>query len=533
MKRAVLTLALCVPPLSALALAVLIWPSAAQEAVQADVVIQGATIYDGTDQPGRVGDLAIRGERIVAVGKFTVAGKPRVIDGSNLVVTAGFIDLHTHSDTPMTKAATRSNLNFLMQGVTTIVTGNCGSGPADVAGFFVTMEKNGVGSNVIHQVPHNAVRQAVMGNVNRDPTDKELARMEALVEQGMKDGAWGMSTGLIYNPGTYSKTDELVALAKVVAKHGGFYASHIRNESTEVIAALEEILEIARRAGVRVHISHIKVSGRRAWGKSSDMITLLRDARKKGVQVTADQYPYTASSTSLSATVIPPKYREGSTKDVIKRLDDPDIGPRMKKAIEERIDGRQGGKTIRIARYSAKPAWQGKDLDTIAAMEKKSLLDIALEITRNGGAQIVNFGMDEGEVRSFMKEPFVATASDGSAQVPSTTVPHPRSYGCFARKIGKYALEDKVITLEHALRSANGLPADILKLPERGYLKPGYLADVVVFDPKTYRDKATFDQPHQYATGVRYLFVNGRLVIDGARFNGTLAGRVLRHKSDK
>jgi N-acyl-D-aspartate/D-glutamate deacylase len=229
--------------------------------------------------------------------------------------------------------------------------------------------------------------------------------------------------------------------------------------------------------------------------------------------------------------VIPPRFREGSTKDLIARLDDPEIGPKMRKAIEQSIAGRQGGKTLRIAAYKEKPAWQGKNLATIADQEKMSLLDVVVEITRHGGAGVVSFGMNEEEVRLFMKEPYVATASDGSSQVPSSTVPHPRSYGCFPRKIGRYAIEERVVGLEQALRSASGLPADILRLPERGYLKPGYFADVVVFDPKTFRDRATFDQPHQYATGVRYLFVNGRLAIDEGRHTDVLAGRVLRHQS--
>jgi N-acyl-D-aspartate/D-glutamate deacylase len=503
------------------------------EAVQADVVIRGATLVDGTGKPGQIGDLAIRGDKIVAVGKFTVAGKPRILDAEGLIIAPGFIDLHTHSDIPLTKKATCANLNYLTQGVTTVVTGNCGAGPTDVAGYFKKMETLGIGSNVIHQVPHNAVRQKIMGNENRQPTPKELQLMEDLVDRGMREGAWGLSTGLIYNPGTYAKTDELVALAKVAARHGGFYASHIRNESIAVMAALEEILAIAHKAGLRVHISHIKVSGRRAWGKGPEMVALIRRSRSKGVKVTADQYPYIASSTSLAAMVIPAKYREGSAKDLLARLDDPDIGPRMKRAITDLIDGRQGGKTLRIAGYSPKKAWQGKDLAAIADLEKKPILDIVLEIQRNGGASVVSFGMHEEEVRLFMKEDWVATASDGGAMVPAGTVPHPRNYGCFPRKIGRYAIEDKFITLEHAIRSASGLPADILELPGRGYLKPGYFADIVVFDPKTFRDQATFDQPHQYAKGVVHLFVNGRLAIENGRFTGTLAGKVLRHTSSK
>jgi N-acyl-D-aspartate/D-glutamate deacylase len=501
------------------------------DAIDADVVLRRAMLYDGSGSPGKVGDIAIKGDRIVAVGKFSVKGKPRVLDCEGLIIAPGFIDLHTHSDNAMQQAKTNANYNYQAQGVTTIVTGNCGFGPYDVAKYFDKMEKIGVGTNVIHQVPHNAVREKVMGNADRVPTAKELKAMEALVDQGMKDGAWGLATGLIYNPGTYSKTDELVALAKIAAQHKGLYASHIRDESTAVESAIAEIIEIARRAGLRVHISHIKVSGRRAWGKAPDVIALIRRARKDGVEVTADQYPYTASSTSLTATVIPAKYREGSAKDLVKRLDDAEIGPKMKKAIGARIDGALGGKAIRIARYAKNTNWQGKDLHAIGELEKKSALDIALEITRNGGAQIVNFSMSDEDVRLFMKEPYVATASDGGSMLPGNTVPHPRSYGTFPRKIGRYSIEDKVIPLEQAIRSASGLPADILKLPERGYLKVGHYADIVVFDAKTFRDKATFDQPHQDATGVRYLFVNGRLAIDDGKRTDTLPGRVLRHGS--
>lgn len=508
-------------------------PNGAQDAaVEADVVLQGATLHDGSGKPGVVGDIAIKGDRIVAMGKFKVAGKPRVLNCEGLVISPGFIDLHTHSDFPLQKKPTNANYNYQTQGVTTVVTGNCGAGPVDVSKYFKTLEEVGIGTNVIHQMPHNDVRRQVMGNVNREPTAKELKAMEDLIDQGMKDGAWGLATGLIYNPGTYAKTDELIALAKIAAKHNGFYASHIRNESGEVLAAIEEIIEIARRAGLRVHISHIKVSGRSAWGKAPDVIAVLQKARADGVQVTADQYPYTASSTSLSATVIPAKYREGSEKDMIKRLDDPEIGPKMQKAMEQSIKGALNGQSIRIARYAPNSKWQGKDLAAIATMEKKTPLDIAVEITRNGGAQIVSFSMKEEEMRLFMKEPYVATASDGGARVPSMSeTPHPRSYGTFSRKVGRFAIEDQLITLEQAIRSSSGLPADILKLPERGYLKVGYYADIVVFDPKSFRDKATFDEPHQYSTGVRFLFVNGKLAIDEGKQTKDLPGRALRHSS--
>jgi N-acyl-D-amino-acid deacylase len=506
--------------------------AAAEPEVQADIVIRGATLYDGSGGKGEVGDLAIRGERIVAVGKFATTGKPRVIEGKGLIVAPGFIDLHTHSDDGLTEAKTNANQNYLYQGVTTVVTGNCGFGPADVGQYFKKLERIKTGTNVIHQVPHNAVRETVMKNSNRPPSAEELKKMEDLVDKGMKDGAWGLSTGLIYNPGTYAKMDEIIALAKVAAKHGGFYASHIRDEGTAVLAATDEAITIGREAGLPVHISHMKASGPKVWGTAGDQIALVEKARKAGQIVTADQYPYTRSSTSLSATVVPAQYREGSRKDFQERLADPDMGPKIRKAIEEKIDGSEGAKRLRIARYKPKPEWQGKDLDAIAMAEKRAPLDIVLEIEKHGGAQIVISSMSEEDVRLIMRQPFVATASDGSTQLPdSDSVPHPRSYGCFARKIGYYALAEKVIPLEMAIRSASGLPADILKLPERGYLKVDYFADVVVFDPETYRDVATYDKPHQYAKGVRYLFVNGQMTIEDGKYTEALAGKVLRHKS--
>jgi N-acyl-D-aspartate/D-glutamate deacylase len=502
-------------------------------AVEADYVLRNAMLYDGTDKPGQVGDVAIKDDRIVGIGTFAAQGQPKILDCTGLILTPGFIDLHTHSDTPITKKETAPNLNYLRQGVTTIVTGNCGFGPANVEKYFATLEKQGIGSNVIHQVPHNAVRQEVMGNANRDPTPAELEKMEALVDKGMRDGAWGFATGLIYNPGTYAKTDELIALAKVAAKHNGFYASHIRDENAGIFQALEEVLTIARRAGLRVHVSHIKVAGRNVWGKSADVIGFIRRARKDGIDITADQYPYIASSTNLAALSIPAKYREGTWDDFFKRLEDKDEGMRIRKAIADKMATRNGGAAMKIASYPPRPDWQGKSLADIAAAEKRDVVDLVLEIQKKGGASIVSFGMHEDDVRLFMKEPFVATASDGSSMVPAKTVPHPRSYGTFARKIGRYALEDKAISLELALRSCNGLPADILRLPKRGYLKVGYVADLVVLDPKTYRDTATYDNPHRYATGTKYVFVNGRLVIDGGEYKNVLAGKVLRHESGK
>lgn len=500
--------------------------------VEADVVLKGGTIFDGSGKPGVIGDVAIKGEKIVAVGSFDVAGKPKLIDCTGLYVTPGFIDLHTHSDSAMQATPTNANRNYLRQGVTTIVTGNCGAGPTDVAAYFTQMEKIGVGSNVIHQVPHNNVRLKVMGNVNREPTARELAEMEAITDKAMRDGAWGLSTGLIYNPGTYAKTEEIIALAKVAAKHGGFYASHIRGEGANVLDSVAEALRIGRDAALPVHISHLKASGRKVWGgKAAEVVAMIQKARGSGQAVTADQYPYTASSTSLRATIVPPRFREGSQDDFVRRMLDPETGPKLRQAMEEHIKASRDGEDLRIARFSPKPAWQGKSLLAIAEHQGKTPLEIAWEIEKNGGAQIVHFSMSEEDVRLIMQQNFVATASDGSSMIPNATVPHPRSYGCFARKIGYFAIQEKIIPLEFAIRSASGLPADILKLTDRGYLKPGCFADVVALDPKTYRDKATFDKPHQYATGVIWLWVNGKMAIENGKNTAVLAGKVLRHKS--
>ncbi|MFO0841458.1 MAG: amidohydrolase family protein [Gemmataceae bacterium] len=257
-----------------------------------------------------------------------------------MVVAPGFIDLHSHSDYPLQNKATRANLSFAYQGATTVVTGNCGAGPADVAKYFAALEKNGVGCNVIHLMPHNTVRKQVMTNANRAPSPAEL-KMEAILERGMTDGAWGMATGLIYTPGSYSKTDELIALSKVIAKHGGIYASHIRDEGSGVLGAIDEALRIGKEAGLPVHISHLKASGKSVWGKSADIVAAIAAARKAGQVVTADQYPYTASSTSLAATLIPTRWREGTDADFQSALADPDLGPQIKEAMERALKARR------------------------------------------------------------------------------------------------------------------------------------------------------------------------------------------------
>jgi N-acyl-D-amino-acid deacylase len=502
----------------------------AADPVAADVVLRGGTIYDGSDREGVVGDVAIKGDRLVGVGQFEVAPGAREVDAKGMVVAPGFIDLHSHSDGPILEPKTRQNANFLMQGCTSVVTGNCGAGPVDVAAYYQKIDERGAGTNVLHLVPHGSLRSQVMGKTNRPPSPDELEKLKQLTSQAMQDGAWGMATGLIYVPGSFSKTDELVALAEVVGKHNGIYASHIRNEGEELLESLDEILKIGQQAKLPVHVSHIKVTGKSNWGLAPDAIQKLRDARAAGQKVTADQYPYPASSTSLAAMVIPDELREWKTLKAA--LDDPAQADKVRGQIDKKIGGRDGGESLVIANFSSERSWQGKSLATIAKETSRSPLEVTLDIMSRGGAQVVSFGMNEDEVRLFMREPFVATASDGSAQaLDSLAQPHPRSFGCFPRKVGYYALEGNVLPLAQAIRSASGLPADILGLPERGYLKAGYYADIVVFDPATFRDKATFVKPLQWASGVKLLLVNGQIAVENEQPTDKLAGRAVRHQA--
>jgi N-acyl-D-aspartate/D-glutamate deacylase len=520
-------------PLLLWGLCLSVWTASArsQEPIEADIVLRHGTILDGSTEAPREGDVAVRGDRIVAVGQFEVAGAPHVVDCTGWLVCPGFIDLHNHSDDQIVSPELRANLNSLIQGCTTVVTGNCGGGPVIAAEYYDEIDAHGAGTNVAHLLPQGSLRRRVMGSDNRPPSPDELSEMKKLAEQAMQEGVWGMSTGLIYVPGTYSDTDELVAIAEVVSRHGGIYVSHMRDEGTGLLASVQELLEIGRRASLPVHASHFKASGQEAWGLIRQAAGMLESARQQGQVATADQYPYIASSTSLEATVIPTAARAGGHEELLKRLDDPVQGPAIRSRIEESLRQKQDGAAIRIARYSPHPEWAGRNLRDLAAEQQTTPVDLVIEITRQGGAQIVHFSMSEEDVRFAMPIPWVATASDGRAAMPGADRPHPRHYGTFARKIGYYALREQVLPAEQAVRSASGLPADILGLKDRGYLRPGLAADIVALDPKEYIDRATFDDPHQYAVGARLVLVNGRIAVFNGHPTGALAGRALRHVS--
>lgn len=503
-------------------------PLSAAEPLKVDVLLKGGLIYDGTGAEPVLGDVAIAGDRIVAIGKVDVAHARRTIDCEGLVICPGFIDLHSHSDRGITTPEARANVNFLTQGCTTVLTGNCGSGPTDVGAYLAKVDEFGAGTNVLHLLPHGALRGKVIGQEKRPPTEEELSEMKQIAEQAMLDGAWGMSTGLIYIPSSLAETDELVELASVVARHGGIYASHIRGEGSELLDAVGEALEIGRRSGAAVHVSHFKSSGLENWGGIKAAAALIEKARQEGQAATADQYPYTASSTSLEATTLPQWSREGGRDALRKRLRDKEQRDRIAEYIGRRLKNSQ---RLQIAAYSPRPDWIGRSIDEVAAAEGIDPVELIIQMELAGAARIVNFSMSEEDVRYAMQLPWVATASDGSAMAVSFDQPHPRNFGTFSRKLSRYALAEEVISLEAAIRSASGLPADILGLADRGYLKPGLAADVVVFDPKTLEDRATFDNPCQFSRGVQYVLVNGDLAIFDGTPTGALAGKAVRKKS--
>jgi N-acyl-D-aspartate/D-glutamate deacylase len=490
----------------------------------ADLLIRGATIVDGSGKDGFAGDVAIKGERILAVGEWKGSAKTTV-EGKGLIAAPGFIDLHNHSDTSILADDTRDNYNFTSQGCTTIVTGNCGLGTVDAGKLLRGVDEKGAGTNVIHLIPHGALRTLVFGSAQRPPTSEELAKMKELVDAGMKEGAWGLSTGLIYVPGTYARTDEIIELARIVHGYGGLYASHIRSEAAQLLESISEAIEIGEKSGCPVQISHLKCSTREAWGKMNEACARIEAARARGLKVTADQYPYAASSTRLSAYTVPSWALEGGK--IAERLDDPEQGSKIRKAILESFERRDGPDKLVIALYKDM-SFIGKSVDAIARAAGREPVDVVVEILKGGDAQTIGFSMREDDMMIGMRKDWVATASDGSAKHPTDERPHPRNYGTFPRKIGVYALEKKAFPLGFAIRSASGLPADILGLKDRGYLKAGYKADLVLFNPADFRDQATFEQPDQYSTGVLWVTVNGVPVIAQGRKTGALPGKALR-----
>jgi N-acyl-D-amino-acid deacylase len=512
-------------------LAVLLIATFSVTAADYDFVLRHGRIVDGSGKPARAGDVAIKDGRIAAVGKVAGAGAAE-LDARGKVVAPGFIDVHTHSEDILKH---RDAENFLRMGVTTVVTGNCGGSRTDIASFFEELEATNVTLNVASLIGHNSILTKVMGgSFDRPPTTGELAKMRAMVEQAMRDGAVGFSTGLIYLPGTFAKTDEIIALAKVAAAHDGIYASHIRHETERIFEALDEFFCIAREASIRAELSHIKLAGPAAWGKAGAVLAALDKARAEGLEITHDQYVYTASSTGLSR-LVPDKAREGGSKKFIERINDPEQKRRIVAKMKETLKRSQRSdySYVFIASCRHDKPLGGKTVPQAAKLRRGSdslddQIELVLDIERHGGATAIYHGMNEDDVRRFLRHPMTMVASDGGPRAPSEDLTHPRSCGNNARVLARYVRELKLLSLEEAVRKMTSLPARTFRLSGRGELKPGCAADVVVFDPVQVADRATFEKTRAYATGFSDVFVNGVAVLRDGSLTGARPGRPVR-----
>lgn len=496
-----------------------------------DIVIVNGQVADGLGSPLKKLQVAVQAGRIAAL-REAVGPAKKVIDAAGKVVAPGFIDVHAHAESlPSLPVAE----NFLRMGVTTIVTGNCGTSVTDVAAFFDKCEAAGLGLNVATLIGHNAVRREAMGgSFLRRPTEAQMQRMRDLVDQAMRDGAVGLSTGLIYTPGTFAKTDEIVELAKAAARHDGIYVSHMRYETTRILEAIAELVEIARRAKMRAHVSHLKLSGPTAWGRATEVLAALDQARAEGLRLTHDQYAYTASSTGLSQ-LIPSAAREGGMEEYRARINDPERKAAIKKDMHENRQraGYEDYHYAVIARYAADPELVGKSLREAAQMRRGSAsvedqMELILEIEDKGGGSAVYHSINEEDLRQFMAHPLTMTASDGGPRRLGEDMPHPRSYGNNARVLGRYVRELGHLQVEDAVRRMTSLPAEVFQLKDRGVIREGAVADLVVFDPATVTDKATFDEPHHYAEGFSAVLVNGVPVIEGSELTVARPGCAVR-----
>ncbi|MEI6486891.1 MAG: amidohydrolase family protein [Sphingomonadales bacterium] len=499
----------------------------ARAAPVADIVLKGGTIYDGSDRPPFVGDVAITGDRISRVGPGGPATARRVIDVRGLIVAPGFIDPHTHAEITG-DAQARRLAPWLAQGVTTIVTGNDGYGTYDIAGQTRALAANPIGPNMSSYVGFGAVRTAVVGEGADAPTAAQLAAMQALVARGMCDGAIGLSTGLYYPPQKYAETAEVLALAREAGRRGGLYDTHLRDEMTVKgqLAAIDEALQIGRDAGMPVHLAHLKAPGSEWIGHGSELLAHVQAARAAGQAVTADQYPYTASGTSLIAALLPGWAQAGGIAAIKARIDDAspagmEARTRLLAAMAENLQRRGGAENFLFTAPGR--AWSGRRLDAVAKGWGIDPRDAALRIIHDDpeGAALAVFSMAEPDIATIMQAPFVVTGSDGVAG-------HPRIAGTFAQKYREFVVDRHVISLARFIRQSTGRTADILKLDRRGYLRPGWFADVVVFDPARYAPRADYAHPDDLAEGVTTLLVNGQLAIDGGRLGTALSGRVLR-----
>jgi len=511
--------------------ALLILLSTALFAANYDVLIRNARVIDGAGNPWFRADVGIKDGKITAIGRLD-GQAAKTIDAAERVLAPGFIDVHTHVEGGIEKVPRADN--FLLDGVTSVITGNCGGSNLNLAEWFTKLETLGIGINVGSLIGHNTVRAEVMGTANRAATPEEIRQMQSLVEKAMEDGAVGFSTGLIYIPGTYANTDEVVALAKAAGKHGGTYASHMRDEGEHVLDAITEAVTVGREAGMPVELSHFKIDNRRLWGMSDMTIALVERFRREGVDVVVDQYPYDHSSTNLGITL--PSWALADGKEKIReRLQDSATREKIAREMQESLKslGHDDYSYVTVASFGPNAAYEGKTVSEINLLKgrpanTRAEIDTIFDMMLDGGAQAVYHSMGDKDVERIMRYPNTAVASDGGVREFGKGVPHPRSYGTNARVLAEYAAQRGVLTLEDAIRRMTSLPARTFHLQDRGSIREGAAADLVLFDPARVRDKATYDRPHQYSEGFDYVIVNGRIAVENGKITDQRGGVVLR-----
>ena len=520
--------------LGVLALAATALVAQVSQAPEPGLVIRGARIVDGSGSPWYLADVAVTGDTITAIGRGLPRRGAREIDARGRVLAPGFIDLHTHARRGIFQVPTAEN--YVRQGVTTLFEGPDGDSPIPLGPFLDKVAATRVSVNFGALVGQGAVRGTVIGDVNRTPTARELDQMREIVRAAMREGAFGLSTGLFYVPGTFSPTAEVVELAKVAGTMGGIHVSHMRDEASKVVESVRETIAIGELGGLPTQVTHHKIIGKSNWGKSVETLRLVDEARARGVDATIDQYPYTASSTSVQAALLPAWALEGGRPSVMKRLQDPATRARIKAVVVDLIENERGGgdpQNVQLARCAWDPSLDGKRLGDVTTARGLTptidhAADTALWLVEQGGCSGIFHAIAEEDLVRILQHPATMIASDGEVPIFGQASPHPRSYGTFVRVLSRYVRDQRVLTLEDAVRKMSSFPAQRAGLADRGLVRPGMKADLVLFDPARVADRATFEQPHQYAEGVSLVIVNGQAVFEDGRMTPARPGHVLR-----
>lgn len=505
-----------------------------------DVIIEGATIVDGSSAVAFVADIGLSGDRIASIGDLTDAIAGERIDATGLVAAPGFIDIHSHATSGSIEGSAVVQRpeaeNYIRQGVTTVLGGQDGSSMEDVGAFLAYLDQNPPAVNVGVFFGHGSLRGRVLGQDDVRASAESLTEMVRLVDQAMEEGAFGLSSGLEYTPGAFADVDEVAALAGPVAVHDGMYISHIRDEGGRLLESVDEVLEVGRRSGARVQITHHKVIGKGRWGMASQSLALIDEAREQGVDASSDQYPYTASSTGLTI-LFPTWAKDGGFDALVERLGNPAQRERIRADVIDHITIERGAdpSTIVAARCDFDAAFNGKSLADILTdrglpVTVPGAADVAIELVQAGSCSGVFHSMSDEDVRTIMRHPWTSISSDGGIPAMDEGVPHPRNYGAFARVLGRYVRQDSVLTLEDAIHKMSALPASRLNLSERGLLREGMVADIALFDPNTIIDTAAFGDPHHFSEGVLFVWVSGQLVLENGEMTGNRPGKALRHR---